>query len=233
MGNSTYHPRGKLVHGYRVGKHPLYITWADMKSRCNDLSSQGYHNYGGRRIKVCERWNHFENFANDMWPKPHGKSLERKDNNKGYYRENCIWATLSEQAHNRRKFSNNTSGEKGIVPLRSPGGGYNARYNDQKIRYDLGNYDTVEEATKIRNRFIKLYKANDIKYKEMCVNDIERRERREEKKERRLRRDSTTKIKGISIHGDGFIIRKYINGQRKYLGFTKTLDEAIIILEST
>ena len=63
----------------------------------------GYHNYGGRGIKVCERWLKFENFLVDMGEKPNGKySIERIDNNGNYEPDNCKWLLLSKQHINKR-----------------------------------------------------------------------------------------------------------------------------------
>lgn len=86
-------------------KHYLYASYASMLTRCNNPARVGYERYGGRGIKVCERWQGkegFWNFVKDLGPRPTGYSLERKDNDKGYSPENCKWATRVEQQSNKR-----------------------------------------------------------------------------------------------------------------------------------
>lgn len=79
------------THGMR--NTPEYAVWRAMKQRCNDPNHKDYKNYGGRGISICERWlNFFENFYSDMGEKPKPKrkySIDRIDNEKGYYKENC------------------------------------------------------------------------------------------------------------------------------------------------
>ena len=79
-----------------------YRIWGSMKQRCLNPDDTRYHDYGGRGIKVCDEWLKFENFYKDMGEPPKGKSLDRKDNDKGYNRDNCRWATASEQQRNSR-----------------------------------------------------------------------------------------------------------------------------------
>ncbi len=81
----------------------IYRTWQKMISRCSNPNNPRYAAYGGRGIVVSEEWRTFENFYHDMGEKPSPKhSLDRIDNNSGYCKENCRWATGFEQYRNRR-----------------------------------------------------------------------------------------------------------------------------------
>lgn len=86
-----------------------------MVQRCINPKYQTYNHYGGRGIKVCGRWNKFENFYIDMGKRPtNNLSLERINNNKGYSPDNCIWADWTSQGRNKRLSVRNTSGHVGV-----------------------------------------------------------------------------------------------------------------------
>ena len=138
-------------------KHPLYKTLDNMKSRCYNLNHPNYIDYGGRGITICDRWKErggFSNFLEDMGERPEGYSLERIDNELGYFPENCKWADKTQQANNNRKVKH----AKGFYKR---GNHYIARINIAgKVLY-LGYYDTKEEA---HNKYVEV---RDKKLKEI------------------------------------------------------------------
>lgn len=80
----------------------IYAIWRAMTQRCYDPNSHAYNRYGGRGIKICDKWKSFEGFYEDMGDKPEGLSLERIDNNGNYEPANVVWATHKAQSNNRR-----------------------------------------------------------------------------------------------------------------------------------
>lgn len=92
------------VHG--KSESPEYRVWANMMQRCYVESSDRYKQYGGRGIRVCERWHLAANFLADMGPRPSPEhSIERTDNDADYSPKNCIWATAQQQQRNTTRTS--------------------------------------------------------------------------------------------------------------------------------
>lgn len=96
----TNHP---IKHGFskRGNKLSEYSVWQAMKDRCNNINNKNFHRYGGRGITYDPTWQYFENFIKDMGFKPtKSHSIERINNDLGYSKNNCKWATPAEQSRN-------------------------------------------------------------------------------------------------------------------------------------
>lgn len=88
------------THGMKYTSE--YNIWASMKARCLNPNNKDYLRYGGKGIKICNEWeNSFEQFYKDMGNRPDGYSIDRIDNTKGYYKENCKWSDRHEQQKNK------------------------------------------------------------------------------------------------------------------------------------
>jgi len=93
---------GKNNKTHGLTKTSTFKSWKSMLDRCNNPNLRCYQYYGKRGIKVCDRWLKFENFLEDMNQKPSSKhQIDRIDNNKGYYKENCKWSSPKQNCRNR------------------------------------------------------------------------------------------------------------------------------------
>lgn len=121
-----------------------------MKTRCNNPNRHSSDHYIGRGITYDPRWELFVNFQNDMGKRPDGTSLERIDNDKDYCKENCRWATKSEQAFNRRVLKPTLTGIRNINKV---GEQYRAFATIDGVRTPLYQGPSLEKAVTARKEW--------------------------------------------------------------------------------
>lgn len=134
----------RITHG--MSETPEYKTWLSMIRRCTNQGDAGYINYGGRGITVCTEWLYsFETFFKDMEERPGGLTIERINNDLGYFKENCCWASRAKQARNTRVPKNNKTGINGIHWAKSCQR-YCVRIRACSKRYHVGLFKNLKDA---------------------------------------------------------------------------------------
>ena len=91
-----------LLNGHRTARTKTYVAWVNMKARCDNQNAREYANYGGRGIAYDPRWSDFTAFLADMGEAPSGLTLDRRDNEQGYAKDNCRWVSRAVQGLNKR-----------------------------------------------------------------------------------------------------------------------------------
>lgn len=163
---------GRTKHG--LWKHPLYNIWKSMKNRCNNPNDKDYPNYGGRGIDMNPEWLDVRIYVKDiesnLGKRPEGMTVDRIDNNKGYYIENLRYADASQQNINKRysnsmgtKFKNISEGHNGVTK------GYEIRVCRNKHRR-YAYTKRIEDAIKLRDMWISEYEKNKTLWVERTKN---------------------------------------------------------------
>jgi hypothetical protein len=159
------HPNtSNLIHGHnRVGQRSrTYSCWDGMMQRCTNPKHKKHKDYGAKGITVCDRWLEFNNFLEDMGEKPEGLTLDRKDPKKGYYKENCRWATYEQQNRHLSLSKKNKSGHKGVC-LDPKTGLWRAYICLNKKQHELGKFNKLEDAVAARKAAEEFYWGDDAR----------------------------------------------------------------------
>jgi len=146
-----YTPNGNKVDGTKR-------TYYQMLKRCNDPKNHAYKDYGGRGIKVCERWlgeKGYDNFLSDMGQRPDKLTLDRIDNNESYSSDNCRWVSMGIQAINKRVYKTNKSGVSGVV-WHKQSNKWRAKIMLSGTTHSLGLHTDINDAIKARRKAEKL-----------------------------------------------------------------------------
>lgn len=151
----------------------LYQKYNNMKRRCYDENNSSYKHYGGKGVKVCDRWLGkcgFNNFMEDMYPSyVEGYSLDRIDNSKNYTPDNCRWIPLSEQKANRRCWGN--AKYKGVKKT-SKSTGFTASIDFRGKRYNLGVFPDEEQAARVYDIAAEILRG-EVSYFNGVVCDVD------------------------------------------------------------
>lgn len=212
----TYHLRGVKIDGFTVKKHPNYSSWTSMKSRLKPNASC-YENYAGRNIDTDPRWLYFANFCADLGIRPSlDYTLERINNDLGYWPCNCKWANRTEQCLNHRTFKISSTGCTGIT--RTKNKRFKIKYTKFGKSYShSGTFESLVEAIDARVKLIDAVKTGK---------DLSNFSKK------KVKFNSKTQIRGVSKGVKcGYIARGGHGNDRVYLGYFKTIEEAKKIVE--
>lgn len=145
---------GNFVHGFNNKNCRLHVTWQNMKRRCLDKKNKKYSSYGGSGISIFHEWLEFIPFMNWAIDNDYNDKLtiDRKDNEKGYFPDNCRFVGISTQNANKKITSKNNSGYIGVSVHTN--GKFRVKVYWKKKTFNLGYFDCAKEAAKIRDAFI-------------------------------------------------------------------------------
>jgi hypothetical protein len=201
----------------RRGDMPEWRAWMSMRQRVRSKHPNHTSSYRDRGITVCEEWeNDFLNFYEDMGPMPSGKnSLDRVDNSKGYFKDNCRWANTREQQSNTRRTENAVSKYVGVT-FHKGSKKWRARIEIQKEQLNLGLYEEEIEAAEAYKKALSIIEnskdpLNDVKEEFLWVK----------------RKYYSSKYKGVSKLKNGKFCAYIGNGKSRIrLGCFMTENEA-------
>lgn len=128
--------------------------WYNMMDRCYNPKNKEYNRYGKRGIFVSNEWHNVHGFFKDMGNAPEGLTLDRINTNKEYSKENCRWATMSEQTVNSRKRRDGKNKYRNIV-FHPQTKKWRLTFTRDKVNYDFGLFENIEDAVAKRNEFKK------------------------------------------------------------------------------
>ena len=152
-------PLRENIRTHTLPKEQRIKSYNCMMTRCYNVNDDNYHHYGGRGIKVCERWSlpngeGHKNFVMDMGKKPEGYSLDRINVNENYSPENCRWATIHEQNTNRRNNNKNVG-----VSFHKSSNQWRAKLKVKGVIYEKGFKflnDAIDYRKELEKKYLKL-----------------------------------------------------------------------------
>lgn len=161
--------RKEVITKHGMWKHPLYNTWKAMKSRCLNTNDKDYPHYGGRGIKMNPNWIDVREYIKDiethLGEKPNGMTIDRIDNDKGYYIENLAYSDLCQQNLNKRYAYGKLGKEYRNIYERTKDG---YLYYEIKMTRNyverIASCPSLETATRIRDNWLIEYKENKLSW---------------------------------------------------------------------